>query len=365
MALSIGMVGLPNVGRTTIFNAITLTEGGERSDYMFSTTEPVRGAVAVPDERLERIHEHIETEKVVSAQMTVVDIPGLVAGSSHGEGMGVGFLGAIKESDVLLHVVRCFEKEGVQHVTGAVDPAADAEVVELELAQVDLQTINRNIERVSKRARIGDVDALSAKAAFEKARDHLNADRLLRHAELTAQERALLGPLFLMTIKPVLFVANVGDDDLSGNSSHVQGLREYAQRTGAHSIHLCGDIEAELIRMDDQDRTMFMEELGLRESGLVRLIHEGFDLLGLRTFFTAGPKEIHAWTYHKGDTAPVAAGEIHTDFSSKFIRAEIYSFDDLMEHKSEAAIKAAGKMRVEGKAYVMQEGDVCHFLIGK
>lgn len=365
MGLSCGMVGLPNVGRTTIFNAITMSDDGMRSDYMFSTTAPLRGVVEVPDLRLDRIHQKIPTEKVVPAQMTVVDIPGLVSGSSHGEGMGIGFLGSIKESDVLLHVVRCFDKEGVQHISGALDPATDAEVVEMELAQADLQTLARNIERVGKRARTGDAESVAAKAAFEKAREHLKSDRPLRSAELTATERALLGPLFLMTIKPVLFVANVGDDDLGGESAHVQGLRSYARNTGAHVLHLCGDIEAELIRMEPAERAMFMAELGMAESGLVRLIHESYDLLGLQSFYTAGPKEIHAWTCHQGDTAPVAAGAIHTDFQSKFIRAEIYSFDALMEHGSEAAIKAAGKMRIEGKEYVLQEGDICYFLIGR
>jgi hypothetical protein len=363
MGLSCGIVGLPNVGKSTIFNAITLTEAGERANFMFSTTAPVRGTVDVPDDRLARIAEFIPTQKVIPAQMTVVDIPGLVSGSSHGEGLGIGFLGAIKESDVLLHVVRCFESADVQHVSGAVDPAVDTEIVELELAQADLQTLERNRERVGKKARAGDKESIVALALFDRAKEQLESGRPLRMLDFTSAEHEVLKPLFLMTIKPVLFVANVGDKDLAGGSAHVASLREYAARTRASVLHLCGDLEAELVRMDPTDRAVFEQDLGLTESGLTRLIHAGFDLLGLQTYFTAGEKEVRAWVIHKGDTAPVGAGVIHTDFQRKFIRAQIYGFDDLMQHHSEAAIKAAGRMRVEGKDYVLQDGDICHFLI--
>jgi GTP-binding protein YchF len=364
MGLSCGIVGLPNTGKSTIFNAITLTESGERANFMFSTTEPVRGTVDVPDERLERIAEFIPTQKIIPAQMTIVDIPGIVAGSSHGEGMGIGFLGSIKESDVLLHVVRCFESADVQTVSGSIDPAVDAEVVELELAQSDLQTLERNVERVTKKGRSGDKEAIEQKAVFEKAKEHVATGEPLRMVEFTPRELALLKPLCLMTVKPVLFVANVGDDDLDGTSQRVQELREYASRTNASVMHLAGDIEAELVRMDDEERRTFMADFGLTESGLIRLIHAGFDLLGLQTYFTAGEKEVRAWVIHKGDTAPVGAGVIHTDFQKKFIRAQVYTFEDLMELKSEPAIKAAGKLRVEGKDYVLQDGDICHFMIG-
>ncbi len=362
MGLSCGIVGLPNVGKTTIFGAITQQEV-ERSDYMFSTTGPVQGTVDVPDPRLAKIAECIPTQRIVPAQMTVVDIPGLVSGSSQGEGMGISFLGAIKEADVLLHVVRCFQKSGVQHVTGDLDPAIDAEVVDLELSQADLATLERNIERVAKKARAGDKDCQREKELFEKARDHLQTDQPLRTHAWSALELKALQPLFLMTVKPMLFVANVGDDDVAGEGTHVAALREYAARSGSEVLPLCGDIEAELVRMDGDERAMFMEELGFTESGLGQLIHKGFDLLGLQTFFTAGEKEVRAWVIRKGDTGPVGAGVIHTDFVKRYIRAEVYQFDDLMEHRSEAAIKAAGKLRVEGKDYVLQDGDICHFLI--
>jgi GTP-binding protein YchF len=296
--------------------------------------------------------------------MTVVDIPGLVSGSSHGEGMGIGFLGAIKESDVLLHLVRCFEKEGVQHVSGSIDPAADAEIVELELLAADQQTVDRNVERVAKKAKGGDKEALALQEVLARAKAHLDGGQPLRTGQWSERDRTLLKPLFLMTIKPVLFVANVGDGDLAGGSARVRELADYAARTNAKCMHLCADLEAELVRMTESDRAAFMADLGLQEQGLVRLIHAGFDLLGLQTFFTAGEKEVRAWVIQRGDTAPVGAGVIHTDFAKKFIRAEIYRYEDLVALGSEAAIKAKGRLRIEGKEYVLQDGDVCHFLIG-
>lgn len=361
MGLACGIVGLPNSGKTTIYGAITGTDPDDRQPHQFSTIEPKKAAVDVPDERLAKISQYVDTKKVVPGQMLVVDIPGLVAGASEGEGMGNTFLGAIKESEILLHVVRCFENENVM---GTVDPAEDTEIIEMELLQTDLGTVQRNLERLSKKVRTGDKEAIAQKAALEKAEAVLEEDQPLRMAEWTDQEIQLLKPLFLLSIKPVLFVANVGDDDVEGSSDKVQALRDYAERTRAQVLHLCGDLEAEFVRMDEEEREMFMAEMNFKESGLTRLIHAAFDLLGLQTYFTAGEIEVRAWTIHKGDTAPVGAGVIHTDFVKKFIKAEVYSFDDLMEYQSESAIKQAGKMRLEGKDYVLQDGDICHFLIG-
>ncbi|MEM7199605.1 MAG: redox-regulated ATPase YchF [Planctomycetota bacterium] len=364
MSLSCGLVGLPNVGKTTIFGAIT-QQDVDRSEYMFSTTGAIQGTVDVPDDRLPRIAEHITTEKIVPAQMRVVDIPGLVSGSSKGEGMGISFLGSIKDSDVLLHVVRCFERSGVQHVSGKLDPAGDAEIVDMELGQADLGTLERNLERSAKKLRTGDKSVAQAVEVYERAKAHLESDQPLRSREWSETERKMLQPLFLMTIKPILFVANVGDDDIEGASERVAELRDYAQRSGDDVLPLCGDLEAELVRMEPDEAEVFMADLGLRESGLAKLIHRGFDLLGLQTFFTAGEKEVRAWVIRKGDSAPQGAGVIHTDFVRQFIRAEVYTFDDLMEHQSETAIKAAGRLRVEGKDYALQDGDICHFLVGK
>jgi GTP-binding protein YchF len=319
----------------------------------------------VPDERLQRIAGLIETQKIIPAALKVVDIAGLVKGASQGEGLGNKFLGNIKECDAILHVVRCFAKGDVVHVSGSVDPLRDIEVIELELALADLETVSRALERVSKKARSGDKESLAQQQAFEKAKSALEAGTQLRAVDFKRPELEALAPLFLITLKPVLYGANVGDDDLEGRSPLAQVVRDYAARTGAEAVALCGDIEGELMAMSPEDRAGFLAELGLAEPGLDRLIRKAYALLGLQTFFTAGPKEIRAWTIHKGDTGPTAAGVIHSDFEKGYIRAEVYSIDDLVQHKTEAAIKAAGKMRVEGREYAMREADVAHFLIGK
>ena len=363
MTLSAGIVGLPNVGKTTVFQAITGAVAATRSPNMFSTIAPVPGIVSVPDARLEQIAQCIPTNKIVPAQMHITDIPALVSGSSEGAGMGVGFLGAIKESDALLHVVRCFANEGVQNSSGGIDPAGDAEIVELELALADRATLKRNMERVAKKAKGADAEAKLQLAAFEKAFGLIEAGTLLRQAEFTPAERKLLQPLFLLTIKPVLFLANVGDDDLPGASKHVEALRAYAERTGALAAHLCGDLEAEFAVMAPADRAQFMTDFGFTESALSRIITRTFDLLGLQTYFTAGEIETRAWVIHKGDTAPIGAGVIHTDFVKKFVRAEVYQFSDLMALRTEKAIREGGKLRLEGKEYVLRDGDVCNFLI--
>ncbi|MFT7486559.1 MAG: GTP-binding protein YchF [Candidatus Paceibacteria bacterium] len=364
MSLACGIVGLPNVGKSTIFNAVTAA-GAESANYPFCTIEPNIGIVDVPDVRLEVIRNFIESIKILPAALKMVDIAGLVEGASKGEGLGNKFLGNIKEVDAIAHVVRCFTKGDVIHVHGNVDPVRDIGIIELELALADLETVTRNIDRVAKKARSGDKESIAQKEILERAQSALERGDQLRTMDWNENERVVLKPLFLMTMKPVLFVANVGDDELDGNTEQVKALSEYAAKTNSEVVILCGDIEGELSDMDADERGMFLEELGLKESGLTRLIHTAYELLGMQTFYTAGPKEIRAWNIRQGDTGPVAAGVIHTDFEKGYIRAEIYSVTDLQEHETEAAIKAAGKLRIEGRDYVMQDGDVAHFLVGK
>ncbi len=364
MSLACGIVGLPNVGKSTIFNAITAA-GAESANYPFCTIEPNVGVVDVPDDRLEVIHQYVVTDRIVPASIKIVDIAGLVAGASKGEGLGNKFLGNVKECDAILHVVRCFAKSDVIHVSGSVDPKRDIEIIELELQLVDLDTVSKALTRAAKLARTGDKDAGAQKAAFERAKELLERGVSLRTQTWNKIETEALLPLFLITMKPVLYVANVGDDDMDGKSAMSEVVRAHAKATGAEMVPLCGDLEGELMAMPKEDRAAFLGDLGMTEPGLNRLIRKVYDLLGLQSFFTAGPIEIRAWTIHKGDPAPVAAGVIHTDFEKHFIRAEVYSIEDLVQYKSEAAVKAAGKLRVEGREYPMREGDLVHFLIGK
>ncbi len=363
MSLACGIVGLPNVGKTSVFNAAT-GAGAERASYAFSTVEPNVAEVDVPDGRLAVIHRYVETEKVVPAKVKIVDIAGLAEGASQGEGMGNKFLGNIKETDALMQVVQCFESADVAREK-PVDPKSDIEALELELALADFETVSRNADRVAKKARTGDKDAIFEGEVFAKAKALLEDGVQLRTVEWTKAEREALRPLFLLTIKPVLYLANVGDDDFAGESEHAQAVARHAAEVGAPWLAMCADMECELAGMDDEDRAMFMQELGLEELALPRLLASTYQLLGLQTYFTAGEKEIKAWTILQGDTAPVAAGKIHTDFLTGFVRAEVFSVDDLVQFESESAIRQAGKLRVEGKDYVMQEGDVCHFLVNR
>lgn len=363
MGLSCGIVGLPNVGKSALFNALT-GAGVPVAPYAFTTTEPHVAVAELPDERLEVLARYVETQKIVPAEFQVVDIPGLAQGAYQGEGMGNQFLGTVKECDALLHVVQCFESASLGRES-PVDAAGDIELLELELAMADLATVTRNAERVAKKARTGDEQARFELDVFERAKALLEEGRQLRVETWKPKELAALKPLFLMTLKPVLYVANVSDDDLGGEGEQAAAVAAHAESVGARWMAVSCDIEAELRAMDEQDRGQFMADLGIEELTLPRLARAAFELLGLATFFTAGEKEIKAWTIQKGDTAPVAAGKIHSDFQKNFIRAECYSVEDLVEFGSEAEIKAHGRLRVEGKDYVMRDSDVVHFLVGR
>lgn len=362
MGFQLGIVGLPNVGKSTIFNALT-SAGAEASNFPFCTIEPNTGVVAVPDPRLHDIARYIPPQRLIPTTMTFVDIAGLVKGASKGEGLGNQFLGHIRSTNAIAHVVRCFEDVNVIHVDGSVDPVRDAEIIETELIFADLEAVDKKIGSTSKKAMTGDKDAQALMAALEPVKAGLEAGKSARAVEMEPVLRARLRDLHLITAKPLMYVANVAEEhagDPSGNE-HYNAIAAHAEKEGAGLIALCGSIEAELAQLTPDERAEFLADLGLEEPGLNRVIRSGYQLLDLQTYFTAGEKEVRAWTFHQGWTAPQCAGVIHSDFERGFIRAEVYHYDDLMTHKSEAKIRDAGALRVEGKTYRPKDGDVMHF----
>jgi len=359
VAIKCGIVGLPNVGKSTLFNALTAAEI-PAENYPFCTIEPNVGVVPVPDLRLGVLENIVNPQKTIPTTMEFVDIAGLVAGASKGEGLGNKFLANIRETNAVAHVVRCFENDDVTHVSGTIDPVDDIETINTELALADLESVEKQLYKAEKNAKTGQKEALYVRDTMKKVKEHLDEGLSVRSLELDKNEKALLRDLQLITAKPVMYIVNVDENGFE-NNPHLDDVRTYAENEGAEYVAICAAIEAEIAVLDDEDKTVFLEDLGFDEPGLDRVIRCGYKLLGLQTYFTAGEKEVRAWTTKVGATAPESAGEIHTDFEKGFIRAEVIAYDDFVAGNGEHGAKEAGRLRLEGKEYIVQEGDVMHF----